>query len=415
VRSSIPGILPPHIWAAQPTRTPVTTDPQQHQALGRHAGRPRRVLHVTHYFAPHIGGIETVAAAETRGLAARGWDVALVSGATGTTPGTRWEDGVLTVRVRAWNRLETRFGVPFPVYSPLLVFALWRQVRRADLVHIHDLLYLTSWIASLFCWVLATPYVVHRHVEEVHHSSRVVRQVQRLVFGSAGKLVLRRAAAILPIDEFIASHTRAKVATPERVEVLGNGVDTTCFRPPHLRERQQLRREFGLPIEEALVLFVGRFVPKKGFARVAAAASDRYRIVFVGDERPVGVDDDRLIFMGALPVGEMPLAYRCADVFVCASVGECPLTVLESMSSGLPVLLNEDPALHSPWTAGPGVRFVDMAAGHLAEAIHGLVDDPEAMAKMGHEACDHVQQSFSWVAHLDKLERIYRRALDGGR
>jgi glycosyltransferase involved in cell wall biosynthesis len=343
----------------------------------------RRVLHVTHYCLPHIGGLETVVAAETRGLAARGWGVSLLSSDWGIGPGVRDEGEVRTVRVRAWHQLEPRFGVPFPVFSPWLVVALWREVRRADVVHVHDPLYLTSWVAALWCRVLGTPYVVHRHVGFVHHSSLVVRLVQRVVLGSLARLVLGGAAAILPIDEFIAAGTRSSVRAPERVRVLGNGVDTSRFRPPAPGERERLRRELGLPLDESLLLFVGRFVPKKGFAMVAAAASDGYRVV-----------------------------YRAVDAFVVASVGECPLTVLEAMSSSLPVLLNDDPALHSPWTAGPGVRFVDMAAGDLRHAIQGLVSDRDAMVAIGARGHRHVQEAFSWEAHLDRLETIYRRLRD---
>src|SRR4029077_17427279 len=81
---------------------------------------PRRVLHVAHHVLPHIGGLETVVDAETRGLRARGWQIAPVSSAD----------------VPAWNGLEERYGVPFPIFSPRLVPALGRQVRRADIVHI---------------------------------------------------------------------------------------------------------------------------------------------------------------------------------------------------------------------------------------------------------------------------------------
>ncbi|MCW2762621.1 MAG: glycosyltransferase family 1 protein [Marmoricola sp.] len=373
-----------------------------------HPAAPPRVLHVTHYCLPHIGGLETVVAAETRGLAARGWGVSLLSSDWGAGPGVRDEADVRTVRVRAWHRLEPRFGVPFPVFSPWLVVALWREVRRADVVHVHDPLYLTSWVAALWCRVLGTPYVVHRHVGFVHHSSLVVRLVQRVVLGSLARLVLGGAAAILPIDEFIAAGTRSGVRAPERVRVLGNGVDTSRFRPPAPGERERLRRELGLPLDESLLLFVGRFVPKKGFAMVAAAAGDGHRIVFVGGDRPTAAYDDRLIFLGALPAEEMARVYRCVDAFVVASVGECPLTVLEAMSSGLPVLLNEDPALHSPWTAGPGVRFVDMAAGQLGSAVEDLMADRSAMETMGSEGQRHVQDAFSWEAHLDRLERLYR-------
>ncbi len=38
-------------------------------------GRPPRALIVTHYWAPHVGGIERVAAEQAERLAGRGWQV----------------------------------------------------------------------------------------------------------------------------------------------------------------------------------------------------------------------------------------------------------------------------------------------------------------------------------------------------
>jgi glycosyltransferase involved in cell wall biosynthesis len=365
------------------------------------------VLHVSHYCLPHIGGLETVVAAETRQLATRGWDVSLLSSALGAPPGVRSEEGVRTVRVRAWGGLEPRFGVPFPVFSPWLLVAMWREVRRADVVHVHDPLYLTSWVAALWCLLLRTPYVVHRHVGFVHHPSLVVRTVQRLVLATFAKPVLSGAATILPIDEFIAAGTRATMPASARVEVLGNGVDSARFHPAGPGGSRESRDHFGLPAEQPLALFVGRFVPKKGFATVAAAASDSYGLVFVGGDRPAGMDDPRLHFLGGVPAAEMPRVYRSADLMVVASVGECPLTVLEAMSSGLPVLVNEDPALHSPWTSGPGVQFVDMAGGDLPDALERLVADPALVSQMGKEGHRFVETAFSWEAHVDRLETVY--------
>ena len=378
----------------------------------RHPGA-LRVLHVAHNALPHIGGLETVLATETRGLAARGWRVSLLTSAGTVGPGDRDEQGVRTVRVRAWNGLEDRFGVPFPVFSPRLLPRTGRLVREADLVHVHDTLYLTSWVAALWCLLLRTPYVVHRHVGFVHHSSAVVRLVQRLVLGTFARVVLRHAETVLPIDEAIAADLRAGLRDPERVEVLGNGVDTDRFRPSGPEERRRTRAELDLPQDRPLALFVGRFVPKKGFGLVAAAAGDDYDLVLVGGERPASVGDPRLHFPGALPPEVMPRVYGCADVMVVASVGECPLTVLEAMSSGLPVLVNDDPALHSSWTAGPGVEFVAMADGELAGALRRLVADHARVERMGAEARAFVTAAFSWDTHLDQLEEVYRRALRG--
>jgi len=370
--------------------------------------RPTQVLHVSNQISPHTGGLETVVAAQTHGLRDRGWQVSVLSSADTLQPGVRDEDGVRTVRMRGWNGLEERFGVPFNVFSPRALLAMRGEVRRADIVHIHDVIYLISWVAALWCRLERTPYVVHRHVGVVHHPIALVRLAQWLVLGSIARGVLAHAEAILPIDENIAAGLRATVRDPSRVEVLGNGVDGTRFRPSSEEERVRTRRELGLPVDRPLALFVGRNVPKKGFAVVARAAGDDYDIVFVGGPRPAGLDDPRLHFTGPLPPADMPAVYACADVMIIASVGECPLTVLEAMSTALPVLLNDDPALRSPWTAGPGVRFVDMAGGQLPEALRKLVADPEAMREMGAEGHEYVRARFSWQAHLDQLESVYR-------
>jgi glycosyltransferase involved in cell wall biosynthesis len=371
-----------------------------------------RVLHVAHNSLPHIGGLETVVAAETRGLAARGWQVTLVSSSNPSArPGVRTESGVRVVRVRAWHGTESRFAVPFPVFSPWLVVVMAREVRKADLVHVHDPLYLTSWAAALWCLLLRRRYVVHRHVGFVHHSSFVVRGVQRLVLATLGRLVLGRADAVVAIDEQIAASTRQATDSPERVRVVGNGVDAGLFRPPEQDERERVRERLRLPAGGALVLFVGRFVPKKGFPWVVAAASDHYRLVFAGGDRPPGLDDDRLLFLGGLPASEMPEVYRSADVMVVASVGECPLTVLEAMSSGLPVVVNDDPAMHTAWTAGPGVVFVDMAAGELRRTLEQLASDHAGTRRLGGEARSFVRDTFSWDAHVDGVEELYREVL----
>lgn len=347
---------------------------------------------------PHLGGLETVVGAETQGLLARGWRVAILSSAGTVGPGVRDEDGVRTVRVCAWNGLEERFGVPFPLFSPRLLTRMLGEVRRADVVHVHDVLYVSSWVAALCCLALRTPYVVHRHVGFVHHSSLLVRVVQGVVLATFGRIVLGGARVVLPIDEHVARGMPA-----EKTRVLGNGVDTGRFRPGPPTSRERRPR----------VLFVGRFVPKKGFGLVAAAADDAYEIAFAGGDRPPGLDDPRLTFLGAVPAAAMPEVYAGADVMVVASVGECPLTVVEAMASGLPVVLREDPALHSPWTSGPGVRFVEMPGSALRDVLRELAADPDLRARLGAGARDHVAASYSWDVHVQRLDEIYRGVTPG--
>lgn len=248
------------------------------------SSRPPKVLLVSHYYPPHVGGIENVVRQEAEGLASQGADVTVLT--SGPRSSVTIEDGVRVVRVRAWNGAEHRHGVPFPVFSPALLPVVLRWTRRADVVHIHDCLYLSSWAAGLAARFTRTRYVLTQHVAVVDHPSVLVRGVQRMVYGTVGRFLLRGARAVFTLNASVESFVRAHGARSARSHHLANGVDTDRFRPAEASERARTRARFGLPADRVLVLFVGRLVPKKGYdLLLAARTSDaHYDLVLSGVE-----------------------------------------------------------------------------------------------------------------------------------
>ncbi|MDP9821750.1 glycosyltransferase family 4 protein [Nocardioides massiliensis] len=366
--------------------------------------RPLRVGVLAHYYPPHVGGLEVVAREVANGLTRRGHEVTVVTSACPGAPGAMDEDGVTVRRVRVGNWFE-RHGVPFPVFAPSLLLHTWRLVRRSDVVQVHDMLYLSSWVGALLCRVLRRPYVVTQHVGMVDHPARVVRLVQGVVLHTVGALVLRGAACVLPISPVIDAWTRGALPGV-RTQVLRNGLDRARFRPAVGREREEIRRRFGLPLGEVLVLHVGRFVPKKGFDVVAAAVGEGYRTVFVGGDRPVDLPESSArLFLGTLPPDDVAAVYRACDVFVCASRGEGPLTPMEALLSGCAVLVNDDPAMRA-LGLGDGVEELAMTPARLRAALVDLIDRPGAVAELAARGRVVAAGLPTWEEHLDALETV---------
>ena len=371
-----------------------------------------RLVIFAHFYPPHTGGLEIVAHRVATGLAERGHHVEVLTSASPGAPGSSREDGVQVRRLRVANWFERR-GIPFPLFGPSLLRHAWRAVRRADVVQVHDMLYVSSWVAALLCRLTRTPYVVTQHVGMVDHPSRLVRLVQALVLRTVGALVLRGARQVLPISPVIEEWTLAELPGT-RTRVLRNGVDRTRFRPPRPGEREEVRRLLGLPQHELLVLFVGRFVPKKGYDVVSQAAGPGYRLVFVGGDRPADVPDtDERIYLGELDPDVTADAYRACEVFVCASVGEGPMTPMEALLCGAAVIVNADPAMRA-LGLGDGVEELAITPETLRDRLGELAREPdavEALAARGQAVAGTIP---TWETYLDVFEAELAAALGAG-
>jgi D-inositol-3-phosphate glycosyltransferase len=378
-------------------------------------GMLTNILLVSHYFPPHIGGIENVVGAEAAGLAEMGHNVTIVT--TGVRADRRaTKDGQLNVRyLRACHFLDTYLGVPFPITSPWSLVTLVRLARRADVIHTHDAHYMTAWLAALASRLTRTPLVVTQHVAMIEHPSGVVMAAQSLIHHTMGRLVLRTARRIVCLNSRVASFVVERGAARPTLEFLPNGIDTDSFRPvADSITKHRLRQELGLPRDAVLALFVGRFVPKKGYSKlIEVGGGDSYKVVFVGGDAPAGTQGRTdLIFMGTCTPDQMAEIYRAVDIFILPSVSEgFPLSAQEAMASGLPIVLGDDPGYGIYEFDATRIMLIDPTLREIEAALEKLAADADLRRDMSLYSSTFAATRFSRHGHMSGLITVYKNAL----
>ncbi|HEX5257682.1 MAG TPA: glycosyltransferase family 4 protein [Sphingomicrobium sp.] len=322
-----------------------------------------RILTVSAFFEGHGGGIEVVAGATARALGRCGHECRWAAAAFDAPPD---DSLIIPVPLIAADPLERWTGLPMPLPSRAARRLLEREVAAADAVIIHDALYVSSLLAAKYARHYQKPWVLLQHIGPIAYQSRALR----MAMNAANYLVTRRLLASTPQAVFISDAVRSFfIDTPWASEpaLLLNGVDRELFRPAASRERAALRERLGISSRHQHLLFVGRFVEKKGLSvlRDLALMHPEWDLLLVGSG-PIDPSTWRLPnvrILGRKQRTELAELYRAADALVLPSVGEgFPLVVQEAMASGLPVFCGLDSA-----AADPGA--VDL--------LHGILVDPD--------------------------------------
>ena len=254
------------------------------------------------------------------------------------------------------------------------------------------------------------------------------------------RTALEMADAVIAVSE----GTRADVLShftvaPERVHVIGNGIDTEEYRP--VATTAALER-YGVDRSRPYLLFVGRITRQKGIVHLVRAL--RYLDSEIGvvlcagapdtpeiaGEMEAGVAEAKRSRDGVVWIPEMldkPSVielYSHATVFCCPSVYEpfgiinleamaCETAVVASAVGGIPevvvdgetgVLVPLQLAAHDPMSPADPDRF----ARDLAAAINGLVADASRASAMGRAGRLRAEASFSWRAIAERTVELYR-------
>lgn len=304
-----------------------------------------RLFMVTHYFDSHGGGIEVVARNLFQGLAQREYEIKWA--AADVSPAPANEEQQCALPLRTWNGVEAILGVPFPVPSPGAIFNLGKAVAAADVVLLHDCLYLGNIIAFLFARLRKKPVVIVQHIGTVPYSAPALRVLMKLANVMLTRPMLASADQVVFISE-ITRRFFSSVKFKRPSVLIYNGVDCGRFSTVASKEEKRiLRAKFNLPAEGPIALFVGRFVEKKGLRilREMALRAPEISWAFAGkgplDPRQWGSENVHVYSdLWGAAISEL---YRASDLLVLPSTGEgLPLVMQEALASGLPVVCSAE-------------------------------------------------------------------------
>jgi glycosyltransferase involved in cell wall biosynthesis len=381
----------------------------------------RSMVLVTHYFPAHGGGIEIVANQIATRLAGSGaWTIAWF--ASDVDPGPDVVPGLMTTAARSWNAVERRTGLPFPLWSIGSLRALWVAVRDADLVHVHDYLYLGNLAAIIAGWRWGKPVVVTQHIGLIPFASRIKRLTLELLNRTIGALFLRHVHQVVFISEAVRTYFEARVTFTRRPAYLPNGVDGALFHPVTPAERQQLRQELGLPRHGPVLLFVGRFVEKKGVHIVAELArrNPTHAWMVAGQGPLEGVWSGLVnvrVLSGRSGATLAPL-YQAADLLVLPSIGEgFPLVVQESMASGTPVMISESTAAGCP--SGESLFFAqpvdatESTVAHWSKRLSQILESGEELGTRRAAVAQFSREHWSWERTTGGYDGLFQALVRG--
>lgn len=314
---------------------------------------------------------------------------------------------------------------------------LWRMYRllrreRPDIVHANTPK--GSLLSMVAGWAARVPHRVYT-VTGLRYQG--AGGWLRSLLQAMERVTCRFATDVIPEGRGVKAALEADRITrkPLRIVLNGNinGIDTEHFAPEALLlpgetpadARARLRREFGLPADGFVFVFVGRIVGDKGMNELATAMralAGRCKLLLVGPLEPEldPLQPESLkTFMESTDVSAVGMQrdvrpyLLAADVLVFPSYREgFPNVVLQAGAMGLPAIVTDINGCNEIIRSGEnGVIIPPGDAEALIRAMQRFIDRPERVSDMAARARSMITSRYRQQDVWDALLARYREML----
>lgn len=247
------------------------------------------------------------------------------------------------------------------------------------------------------------------------------------------KQILETAQTIVATSPQEQEHMRTLVSKKGNIDIIPCGTDIESFG---CVKRKSARAELGINPETKLIMYVGRFDPRKGIETLVRAVresklfgSEDLKLFICGGSRPGHSDGDerdrieKIVaelgmtemteFPGRVSQDDLPSYYAAADVCVVPSHYEpFGLVAIEAMASFTPVVASDVGGLQfTVVNEETGLLAPPQDVPAFANAIDRILIDPAWREELGQAARKRVEDKFSWNGVATQLTELYNNLL----
>lgn len=296
---------------------------------------------------------------------------------------------------------------------------LIRQLKP-QILHTYNIGAIDSVVCGLFCGVKAYVHSEHgRDVADPQGTNRKYNLMRKLLSPLFSRFVVVS-------DELRSWLVHQVGISSAKITRIYNGVDTEIYQHAEYTEERKIQ---VLGVGGLLVGTVGRLDPVKNHLMLIDAFY-QYRknhpgkdvhLVIVGDgparkdiENRIaqyGLGDD-VILTGAR--NDIPEIMSVLDLYIQSSIAEgVPMTILEAMSSGLPVLSTSVGGIPEIIDHGSTGYLVESeSTDAMQQAISYLLDNPDRLRLIGQNARKKIVENFSIQEMGSQYQQLYAQVLE---
>lgn len=333
--------------------------------------------------------------------------------------------------------------VNVPRYGPgviglnMFYFYVSRRLKKILKNKTIDLIHANSYLTPFFNFPREIPTVLTIHttylglLRMLKSSSNLSYPKRAFLYSYYTSMIQLQITSLSKVPYLIAINSSiekelAEYGLSNTIIPIPNAVDTNMFRPAV--NKNSIRETLGWSPDAFMGLYVGRLDPRKGikFLINAAKMLEKKRdlkLILVGDGPEYNKLQtmvtylnlkERIVLTGKIPLPLLQRYYQAADVFIAPSLYEgMPTTVLEAMSSGLPVISTLIPSIASIVENGKnGFLTIPGDSRKLAKVIEQAMDDRDSLISLGKANREKIEKGYSWATVSRQILKMYRTLVD---
>lgn len=369
------------------------------------------VCHLSKFYKPYSGGIESVVADIAEGSYFCSASVVAADNA-----GLRPRETIKSVKIM---RSKEYINIAKVSIAPGYILDVLRESDGKILhVHLPNPLATLALIIANICGKDLSKIVVH------WHSDIVKQRYLKLLFWPFQSWLLSKAKKILVTSQAYLDSSIALSNYVDKCVVVPIGISSLCGEI-NTRLVQDLRDKY---LGKKIVFTLGRHVYYKGFNDLIAAANDVDDAIFlIGGSGPdtesyrsqieeLGLRD-KIFLIGRVSDEDLPSFYAAADIFCLPSNEKSEafgVVQLEAMSVGTPVISANIDGSGVPWVnthMESGLTFEPHNIESLTNNINSLINDSVLRHDLSIGAKNRFEKYFTKEKSIEAIHDVYTEIL----
>lgn len=235
----------------------------------------------------------------------------------------------------------------------------------------------------------------------------------------------RPRALFLPVSQGVKEELTAYYKVPEAsIKIIPNAADLNVFNPFTEDQKAHWRKDNGLPISAPLMVFVGGEWYRKGLDLAIQALgrmkNTQTHLLVAGQDADQPAFEKMALENGvAERVHFLGFRKDVADIMAASNLFLFPswyeafsLASIEAAACGLPIFAAKINGTEDFIQPGKTGDFLEHDPEAIAKIIDTSLNSPEALKRMGQEARELVENSYTWDRIAEMTEKAYMECLN---